>query len=102
MAVQSFGIASTPISAGPISGGNIVYGAYTLTASAGSYALTGQSVIITYVGTGRTLGDGWEILAKSGDIINWEAGKRHEFVALEPNSRCVNIPKTFFGTKKGE
>ena len=38
-------------------------------------------------------GDGWEMIAKSGDIIDWDPGKRHEFVALEPNSRCVNIPK---------
>jgi quercetin dioxygenase-like cupin family protein len=54
-----------------------------------------SSVHITIVARGsfRLHGDGWEIIAKSGDIIDWEPGKRHEFVALEPNSRCVNIPK---------
>jgi len=54
-----------------------------------------DTVHITIVSRGliRIYGDGWEMIAKAGDIIDWEPGKRHEFVALEPNSRCVNIPK---------
>lgn len=54
-----------------------------------------ESIHITIVARGafRLYGDGWEIIAKSGDVIDWEVGKRHEFVALEPNSRCVNILK---------
>jgi quercetin dioxygenase-like cupin family protein len=54
-----------------------------------------DTIHITIVSRGsmRIHGDGWEMIAKAGDIIDWEPGKRHEFVALEPNSRCVNIPK---------
>ena len=59
-----------------------------------------DTVHITIVsrGTIRIFGDGWEIIAKAGDIIDWEPGKRHEFVALEPNSRCVNIPKNMLSS----
>ena len=28
-----------------------------------------------------------------GDVVNWPANQAHEFVALEPNSRLVNIVK---------
>jgi quercetin dioxygenase-like cupin family protein len=28
-----------------------------------------------------------------GDVINWPANQAHEFVALEPSSRLVNIVK---------
>lgn len=54
-----------------------------------------DTVHITIVSRGslRIHGDGWEIIARAGDIIDWQPGKRHEFVALEPDSRCVNIPK---------
>jgi quercetin dioxygenase-like cupin family protein len=44
-------------------------------------------------GSFRIHGDGWEIISKAGDIVDWEAGKAHEFIALEPNSRLINIPK---------
>lgn len=59
-----------------------------------------DTVHITIVSRGsmRIHGDGWEIIAKAGDIIDWEPGKRHEFVALEPNSRCVNIPKNMLSS----
>jgi quercetin dioxygenase-like cupin family protein len=59
-----------------------------------------DTVHITIVARGslRVNGDGWEITAKAGDIIDWEPGKRHEFVALEPNSRCVNIPKNMLSS----
>jgi quercetin dioxygenase-like cupin family protein len=58
------------------------------------------SVHITIVARGsfHLHGDGWEMIAKAGDIIDWEPGKRHEFVALEPNSRCVNIPKNMLSS----
>lgn len=59
-----------------------------------------DTVHITIVSRGsmRIQGDGWEMIAKAGDIIDWEPGKRHEFVALEPNSRCVNIPKNMLSS----
>jgi hypothetical protein len=31
--------------------------------------------------------------AKAGDVIDWKVGQRHELIALEPNSRFVNIVK---------
>ena len=54
-----------------------------------------NDVYITIISRGsfRVHGDGWDMVSKAGDIIDWEAGKRHEFIALEPNSRCVNIVK---------
>jgi quercetin dioxygenase-like cupin family protein len=30
---------------------------------------------------------------RSGDVVNWPANQKHEFIALEPNSRFVNIQK---------
>jgi len=38
-------------------------------------------------------GDDWEMNSKAGDIVDWEPGKAHEFIALEANSRLINIPK---------
>jgi quercetin dioxygenase-like cupin family protein len=54
-----------------------------------------DSVHITIVARGsfRVHGDGWEMVAKSGDVLDWEPGQRHELIALEPNSRFVNIIK---------
>jgi quercetin dioxygenase-like cupin family protein len=44
-------------------------------------------------GSFKAHGDGWEIMAKSGDVLDWNPFEPHEFVALEPNSRLVNLPK---------
>jgi quercetin dioxygenase-like cupin family protein len=53
------------------------------------------TVHITIVARGsfRVHGDGWEMTAKAGDVIDWKAGQAHELIALEPNSRFVNIIK---------
>jgi len=52
-------------------------------------------VHITIVARGsfRVHGDGWEMTAKAGDVIDWKVGQAHELIALEPNSRFVNIQK---------
>jgi quercetin dioxygenase-like cupin family protein len=54
-----------------------------------------EDVHITVVARGsfKVHGGGWEMVAKAGDVINWEVGQAHEFIALEPNSRFVNIVK---------
>jgi quercetin dioxygenase-like cupin family protein len=54
-----------------------------------------SSVHITIVARGsfRVHGDGWEIVAKAGDVLDWKPGQAHELIALEPNSRFVNIVK---------
>lgn len=41
----------------------------------------------------KATGDGWEMEMSLGEIYDWEAEQAHEFVALEPNSRMVNIIK---------
>lgn len=50
---------------------------------------------ITVVGRGsfRAHGPGWERILKPGDVVDWPANQPHEFVALEPGSRIVNIVK---------
>lgn len=54
-----------------------------------------ETVHITIIARGsfQTKGDGWEMVAKAGDVIDWKVGQRHELIALEPNSRFVNIVK---------
>jgi len=54
-----------------------------------------EDVHITIVARGsfRVHGDGWEMVAKAGDVLDWRPGQRHELIALEPNSRFVNIVK---------
>jgi quercetin dioxygenase-like cupin family protein len=54
-----------------------------------------SDVHITIVARGsfRVHGTGWEMVAKAGDVLDWKPGQAHEFIALEPNSRFVNIVK---------
>jgi quercetin dioxygenase-like cupin family protein len=54
-----------------------------------------EDVHITIVARGsfRVHGTGWEMVAKAGDVLDWKPGQAHEFIALEPNSRFVNIVK---------
>jgi quercetin dioxygenase-like cupin family protein len=54
-----------------------------------------DDVHITIVARGsfRIHGDGWEMIGKAGDVIDWKPGQAHELIALEPNSRFVNIIK---------
>ncbi len=54
-----------------------------------------STVHITIVARGsfKAHGDGWEMTAKAGDVIDWKVGQRHELIALEPNSRFINIVK---------
>lgn len=48
---------------------------------------------ITIVARGsiRAHGNGWDKVLKSGDVVSWKPNDPHEFVALEANSRVVNI-----------
>lgn len=54
-----------------------------------------SSVHITIIARGsfRIHGNGWEMVGKAGDVIDWKVGQAHELIALEPNSRFVNIIK---------
>lgn len=56
---------------------------------------TPDNVHVTIVVRGllKARGDGWEIDLKPGPIYDWNPGQRHEFEAIEPGSRVVNIIK---------
>lgn len=55
-----------------------------------------QTVHITIVARGRfrARGDGWENEFAAGDVIDWQPYDPHEFVALEPAGRLVQIIKS--------
>lgn len=44
-------------------------------------------------GSFKAHGNGWERVVSAGDVVDWKANDPHEFIALEPNSRLVNIQK---------
>jgi quercetin dioxygenase-like cupin family protein len=54
-----------------------------------------NSVHITIVARGsiKVSGHGWERIAKSGAILDFKPHQPHEFIALEDNTRLVNITK---------
>jgi quercetin dioxygenase-like cupin family protein len=45
-------------------------------------------------GSFKAHGDGWEMIITAGNVVDWPANQAHEFIALEPNSRLVNITKS--------
>jgi len=50
-------------------------------------------VTIVARGSVKASGEGWERVLKSGAVIDFPANQPHEFVALEDNTRIVNITK---------
>lgn len=50
-------------------------------------------ISIVAKGSFRAHGDGWERTLVCGNVVDWPAHYPHEFVALEPGSRLVNIRK---------
>jgi quercetin dioxygenase-like cupin family protein len=54
-----------------------------------------NTVHVTFImdGSFQVRGSTWEMEAKAGKFIDWQPGQAHEFVALEPNSRFLNIVK---------
>jgi len=52
-------------------------------------------VHITVVARGsfKAHGNGWERVLSAGDVADWKPNDPHEFIALEENSRIVNIIK---------
>lgn len=56
-----------------------------------------QDIHITVVARGRVRAFGpdgtWETIADTGSVLDWEVGQYHGFIALEPNTRLVNIVK---------
>lgn len=56
---------------------------------------TEADVHITVIARGRfrAQGDGWWRRVSAGDVLDWRPNEPHEFVALDANSRLVNIIK---------
>ena len=54
-----------------------------------------ETVHITIVARGsfKISGTGWQKTVTAGDVIDWRPNDPHEFIALEDNSRIVNIVK---------
>ena len=50
-------------------------------------------ISIVSKGSFKAHGDGWELMLVAGNVVDWPAHQAHEFIALEPNSRLVNIVK---------
>jgi quercetin dioxygenase-like cupin family protein len=56
---------------------------------------TEENVHVTFIlsGSFRVHGGGWEMVSNAGDFIDWKPGQFHECIALEPNSRFLNVMK---------
>jgi quercetin dioxygenase-like cupin family protein len=54
-----------------------------------------RTVHVTFIldGSFKIHGSGWEIEAKAGQFLDWKPNQAHELIALEPNSRFLNIMK---------
>lgn len=54
-----------------------------------------ESIHISILARGRlkVFGHGWEQEVDTGAVLDWQVGQWHGFIALEPNTRLVNIHK---------
>lgn len=56
-----------------------------------------NDIHISIVARGRIKAFGpdgaWETEASAGAVLDWQVGQYHGFIALEPNTRLVNIHK---------
>lgn len=82
----------------PLSAGNIVGTIYTFEKVGDILAMhthDEESVHITIVARGKVKvsGEGWEMEKSAGAVIDFPPNQAHEFIALEDNSRIVNIQK---------
>lgn len=84
---------SAPLSAGKLSG--VVYTFEKAGDILPMHTHTGGDAHITIVARGKVKAHGneWEAEYSSGAIVDFPTDQSHEFVALEDNSRIVNIIK---------
>jgi hypothetical protein len=54
---------------------------------------TDVHITIVALGSFVARGAGWEISLEQGKIYDWDEGQWHEFEAMEPMSRLINIIK---------
>jgi quercetin dioxygenase-like cupin family protein len=82
----------------PLSAGNLLGTIYTFEKAGDVLAMhthDEESVHITIVARGKikARGVGWEMDKSAGAVIDFPPNQAHEFIALEDNSRIVNIIK---------
>ena len=84
---------STPFNAGRLSG--TVYTFEKTGDILPMHTHTGGNAHITIVARGKIKAHGneWEAEYSSGAVIDFPTNQSHEFIALEDNSRIVNITK---------
>jgi len=84
---------SKPLSAGGLSG--VIYDFEVVgdTLPMHSHAELNAHLTVVARGSVKAHGNGWERVLKSGAVIDFPANQPHEFVALQPNTRIVNIVK---------
>ena len=54
----------------------------------------GNHFTVVARGSFMTRGTNWHQILNCGDVVDWPPNQPHEFVALEPGSRLVNIRKS--------
>ena len=84
---------SKPLSAGGLSG--VIYDFEVVGDTLPMHSHTELNAHLTVVARGsvKAHGNGWERVLKSGAVIDFPTNQPHEFVALQPNTRIVNIVK---------
>jgi quercetin dioxygenase-like cupin family protein len=84
---------SAPINAGKLVG--VVYTFEKVGDKLGMHTHTNGNAHITIVARGKIKAHGneWEAEYSAGAVIDFPSEQSHEFVALEDNSRIVNIIK---------
>ena len=65
-----------------------------------SHTHTEDNIHITIVcrGSIKAYSTGWETTSNAGSILDFKVGEPHEIIALENNTRIINIVKKMGGT----
>ena len=84
---------STPLSLGKLTG--TIYDFDNVGDELEKHVHDETTIHISIVARGRlkVFGDGWETEANTGAVLDWSVGQWHGFIALEPDTRLVNIVK---------
>ena len=61
-----------------------------------SHNYMNNHITIVARGSFKVHNENWEKTVEEGAILDWAEGQNHEFTALSPNSRLVNVRKHFF------
>jgi len=83
----------TPLQLGKLNGTVFDFPEINDTLAMHKHTETDVHITIVARGSFRVHGEGYDIISKAGDVLDWDVNQLHEFIALEPNSRIVNIIK---------